>query len=193
MFFIFIANILISLLCVVLITYINRQYKLSSIFKCMIFIAVTELSAIIAILLTENTWEYKPLVKTYLINMSLIIPIFLCFLSRAKSIKWNILFGLAISCLFCAIFYIYEIVYYPLLWTLILLACFNISINIYPKSRYKRLYICLLLSFFLWILGCLLDRVLYIVFLDNTYIILSISYVILVISDIIIFRRINNE
>ena len=121
MFFIFIANILISLLCVVLITYINRQYKLSSIFKCMIFIAVTELSAIIAILLTENTWEYKPLVKTYLINMSLIIPIFLCFLSRAKSIKWNILFGLAISCLFCAIFYIYEIVYYPLLWTLILL------------------------------------------------------------------------
>lgn len=189
MFFIFIANILISLLCVVLITYINQQYNLSPIFKCMIFIAVTELSGIVAMLLTENTWEYKSIVKMYLINIPLIIPIFLCFLLRTKSIKWNMLLGLFISCLFCAIFYIFEIVYYPLLWTLILLVGFNISINIYPKSRYKRLYICLLLCLFLWTLGCLLDRVLYIVFLDNTYVILSISYVILVISDIIYFQK----
>lgn len=178
-----------SLLCVVIITYINQQYKLSSIFKCMIFIAVTELSAIIAMLLTENTWEYKPIVKIYLISIPLVIPIFLCFLLRTKSIKWNILMGLAISCLFCVIFYIFEIVYYPLLWTLILLVSFNISINIYPKSRSKRLYLCLLLCLFLWTLGCLLDRFMYIVFLDNTYIILSISYVILVISDIIYFQK----
>lgn len=150
MHFIFIVNILISFMCVVLITYINKRYKLSSIFKCMIFIVATELSAIIAMLLTENTWEYKPLIKMYLINIPLIMPLFLCFLLKTKSIKWNIFLGLVISCLFCVIFYIFEIVYYPLLWTLILLVSFNISINIYPKSRYKRIYIYMFAIVFLF-------------------------------------------